>query len=211
MDTELSTYLVTEDALAAAGGTPAVVEAAIAGGIDMVQLREKDRTARERYRIGREVRAVCAAAGVPMLVNDRVDLALALGADGVHLGAEDLPVAVARELLGPEAIIGRSVDGADAAAAAAADGADYVGVGAVYETQTKAVSDAQQAVGTDRIEAIAAQVEIPVVGIGGITAARAGAVIAAGASGVAVVSAIVADPEPQTATRRLRAAVAEAR
>jgi thiamine-phosphate pyrophosphorylase len=211
MDTSLATYLVTEDALAAAGGTPSVVEAAIAGGVDMVQLREKERTARERYSIGREVRAICAAAGVPMIVNDRIDLAMALEADGVHLGADDVPVTVARELLGPDAIVGRSVDGADAAAAAAADGADYVGVGAVYETQTKAVSDAQQAVGPDRIAAIATQVAIPIVGIGGITPDSAGAVIDAGAAGVAVVSAIMADPDPQAATRRLQAAVAEAR
>ena len=211
MDTSLSTYLVTEDALAARGGTPEVVEAAVTAGVDLVQLREKEHTARERYRIGREVRAICSAGGVPMIVNDRIDLALALGADGVHLGADDVPITVARELLGPDALIGRSVDGADAAAAAAADGADYVGVGAVYETGTKAVRDAQQAVGPDRIAAITAQVDIPVVGIGGITPNRAGAVIEAGAAGVAVVSAIMADPDPQAATRRLQAAVAEAR
>jgi thiamine-phosphate diphosphorylase len=211
MDTDLSTYLVTEDALADGTDTPSVVATAVAAGIDIVQLREKGRTARERYAIGRAIREVCTAADVPMLVNDRIDLALALDADGVHLGADDLPVAVARELLGPAAIIGRSVDSADAAAAAAADGADYVGVGAVYETRTKAVADAQQAIGPDRIAAIAAQVEIPIVGIGGITPARAGAVISAGAAGVAVVSAIMGADDPAAATRDLRAAVAEAR
>lgn len=211
MDTDLSTYLVTEEALAVTGETPAVVEAAVTAGVDVVQLREKGRTARERYAIGEAVRDICTAADVPMLVNDRIDLALALGADGVHLGAEDLPVRVARDLLGPSAIIGRSVTGADAAAAAASEGADYVGVGAVYETQTKAVADAQQAVGPARIAAIAEQVDIPVVGIGGITASGAPAVIEAGAAGVAVVSAIMAAPDPQVATRELAAAVSEAR
>jgi len=211
MDTDLSTYLVTEEALAAAGDTPAVVEAAVSAGVDVVQLREKGRSARERYAIGKAVRDLCTAADVPMLVNDRVDLALALDADGVHLGAADLPVGVARDLLGPAAIIGRSVTGADAAAAAASEGADYVGVGAVYETQTKAVDDAQQAVGPDRIAAITEQVDIPVVGIGGITASGAPAVIEAGAAGVAVVSAIMAARDPQVATRELRAAVVEAR
>jgi thiamine-phosphate pyrophosphorylase len=209
--TDWNVYLVTQETLSGDRTTPEVVRAAIDGGVDVVQLREKDASARERYEMGQEVRAVTREAGVPLIVNDRVDLALALEADGVHLGDEDLPVPVARELLGEGAIIGRSVsDVADARAAEEA-GADYLGVGAIYATGSKDdIDDDEYAIGTERLAGIVDAVDIPVVGIGGITAENAGEVVTAGADGAAVITAITGADDPEAATRELGAAVTNA-
>jgi len=204
-------YLVTQESLSAGRSTPEIVESAIDGGVDVVQLREKDVSARERHEMGREVRTLTHEADVPLIVNDRVDLALALEADGVHLGDEDLPVAVARELLGAEAIIGRSVSFVADARAAAEAGADYLGVGAIYATGSKDdIDDGEYAIGTDRLANIAAAVDIPVVGIGGVSAENADEVIEAGANGVAVITGITGADDPTVATRELGRVVAEA-
>lgn len=202
---ELGTYLVTGEAHSAGRSTVEVVAAATAGGVDVVQLREKAMPVRERYDLGRRIREMTAEAGVPLVVNDRVDLALALDADGVHLGDDDLPVTVAREQLGPDAIIGRSVSTAAAAREAEQAGADYLGVGAVYGTDSK---DTDSEIGLDPIRAIDDTVDIPFVGIGGVTPTNAGDVVAAGADGVAVVSAITRADDPEAATRDLSASVA---
>lgn len=202
---ELGTYLVTGEAHSAGRSTVEVVAAATAGGVDVVQLREKAMPVRERYDLGRRIREMTAEAGVPLVVNDRVDLALALDADGVHLGDDDLPVTVAREQLGPDAIIGRSVSTAAAAREAEQAGADYLGVGAVYGTDSK---DTDSDIGLDPIRAIDDTVDIPFVGIGGVTPTNAGDVVAAGADGVAVVSAITRADDPEAATRDLSASVA---
>jgi len=210
--TDWDVYLVTQESLSGDRTTPAVVEAAIAGGVDVVQLREKDVSARERYEMGREVRELTREAGVPLIVNDRVDLALALEADGVHLGDEDLPVSVARELLGEDAIVGRSVSFVEDARGAERAGADYLGVGAIYATGSKDdIDEAEYAIGTDRLAEIVDAVDIPVVGIGGIGADNAGEVIEAGAEGVAVITAITGADEAAAATRGLAATVANAR
>ncbi|PSP85927.1 thiamine phosphate synthase [Halobacteriales archaeon QS_1_68_17] len=207
-----SVYLVTGASRSRGRSTPEVVAAAIEGGVGVVQLREKDRTARERYRVGWDIRERTREAGVAFVVNDRVDLALALSADGVHLGDDDLPVPAARELLGPDALIGRSVSFVDDARDAEAAGADYLGVGAVYPTDSKSdIPDDEYAVGPERVAAIANAVDIPVVGIGGITPGNAAPVIEAGADGVAVISAITAADDPREATRRLRETVDGAR
>ena len=190
---ELGTYLVTGEAHSAGRSTVEVVAAATAGGVDVVQLREKAMPVRERYDLGRRIREMTAEAGVPLVVNDRVDLALALDADGVHLGDDDLPVTVAREQLGPDAIICRSVSTAAAAR------------GAVYGTDSK---DTDSDIGLDPIRAIDDTVDIPFVGIGGVTPTNAGDVVAAGADGVAVVSAITRADDPEAATRDLSASVA---
>jgi thiamine-phosphate pyrophosphorylase len=204
------TYLVTQQDRSAGRGTEAVVEAALAGGVDAVQLREKDRSARERYRLGERLRELTESADAALIVNDRIDLAAAVDADGVHLGQTDLPIEVARERLGEEAIVGCSTSTVREAEIAEAAGADYLGVGAVYGTASKDVAAAKDGIGTDRIREIAAAVEIPVVGIGGIDANNAGAVIEAGATGVAVISAITAAEDPETAARRLREVVVDA-
>ena len=204
--------LVTQESLSAGRSTRAVVEAAIAGGVDVVQLREKDRSARERYHLGRKLRGLTREAGVTFVVNDRADIAQAVEADGVHLGDDDLPVPAAREILDEDAVVGRSVSFVDDAVAAERAGADYLGVGAVYATGSKDdIDDDEHRIGPERVGDIAAAVDIPVVGIGGITADNAGPVAAAGADGVAVITAITRADDPETATRELAAVVERAR
>ncbi|NLV13496.1 thiamine phosphate synthase [Haloarcula argentinensis] len=201
-------YLVTQASLSADRTTDEIVAEAIDGGVGVVQLREKDRTARERYELGLELRELTREAGVTFVVNDRVDIAQALDADGVHLGDDDLPVPVARELLGDDALIGRSVSTVEDAREAAAAGADYLGVGAVFATGSKDdIDDDEYAVGTDRVAAIAEAVDIPFVGIGGITAENAAEVVEAGADGVAVITAITRADDPAAAAEALQHAV----
>jgi len=205
-------YLVTQESLSAGRSTREVVEAAIAGGVDVVQLREKDRSARERYHLGRKLRTLTREAGVTFVVNDRVAIAQAVDADGVHLGDEDLPVSVAREILGADAVVGRSVSFVEDAVAAERAGADYLGVGAVYSTGSKDdIDDDEYAIGPERVADIAAAVDIPVVGIGGVDADNAGPVVEAGADGVAVITAITRADDPEAATRELGEAVEDAR
>ena len=201
------TYLVTSAADSAGRDTERIVADALAGGVDAVQLREKGTDAIERYRLGKRLRELTAEVGVPLVVNDRIDLAAAIDADGVHLGQSDLPAAVAREQLGPDAVIGVSASTVSEARAAEAAGADYLGVGAVYATGSKDVPDEDNGIGTERVAAIADAVAIPVIGIGGIDATNAGAVAAAGATGVAVISAITAADDPEAATAALAEAV----
>jgi thiamine-phosphate pyrophosphorylase len=211
MNHVFGTYLVTQSDRSRGRSTADVVGAAIDGGIDVVQLREKHATARERLSVGREVRRLTEEADVPLVVNDRLDLAVALGADGVHLGDDDLPVGVARDQLGPDALVGRSVSTVEGARRAAEAGADYLGVGSIYRTTSKETTPEQSEIGLDRLAAIRDAVSIPLVGIGGVTHERAADVVAAGADGVAVISEIAGADDPEAATRRLAAAVTEGR
>ncbi len=208
MTDEFGVYLVTDEDLSAGRSTVETVEAAIRGGVDIVQLREKSASANERYELGRELRELTREAGVPLIVNDRVDLAAALDADGVHLGDDDLPVSVAREQLGEAAIIGRSVSTPEAARRAEDAGADYLGVGAVFATDSKDdVPPEEMGIGLDRIRAVRAATDLPFVGIGGVTSDNAADVVEAGADGVAVISAITGAEDPEAATRELAEAV----
>jgi thiamine-phosphate pyrophosphorylase len=210
MEGNIETYLVTQADLSAGRTTAEIVDGALAGGIDAVQVREKDRGAREQLAVAREVREATAEAGVSLIVNDRVDVALAADADGVHLGDDDLPVAVAREQLGDEAIVGRSVSTVEGAREAERAGADYLGVGAVYTTGSKDdIPEEEHGIGLERLGEIDSAVEIPFVGIGGVTVENAADVVAAGADGVAVITAITAADDPEAATRALGEAVAE--
>ncbi|ELZ07023.1 thiamine phosphate synthase [Natrialba aegyptia] len=201
------TYLVTQASLSAGLSTAEIARKAIAGGVDAIQLREKDTDARTRYELGRELREFTAEADVALIVNDRVDLAQAIDADGVHVGQSDLPVAVARDLLGPDAIVGCSTSTVAEARRAEADGADYLGVGSIYGTTSKAVAEHKDGIGPERVAEITDAVSIPVVGIGGITADNAGLVADAGATGVAVISEITAADDPRAATEALSAAL----
>lgn len=151
--------------------------------------------------LGRVVLELTRAAGVPLIVNDRVDLALILGADGVHVGQDDLPADEVRKLIGPDRILGVSVSTLEEARRAVLDGADYLGAGDVFGTPSKL--DAGPPIGLERLAKIAQAVPLPVVGIGGITEANAASVIQAGAAGVAVISAIVGSPNPGAAAQRL--------
>ena len=201
------TYLVTQESLSAGRSTVDIVTQAIAGGIDVVQLREKETDAAWRYELGCELRELTADAGVDLIVNDRVDIAQAIDADGVHVGQSDLPVAVARELLGPDAIVGCSASTIEQAQRAKAEGADYLGVGTIYGTTSKDVADDKDGVGPERVAEITDAVSIPVVGIGGITADNAGAVVEAGAVGVSVISELTQADDPQAGAEALGAAV----
>jgi thiamine-phosphate pyrophosphorylase len=204
------TYLVTQESLSNGKSTAEVVSAAIDGGVDVVQLREKDTDARWRYELGLELRERTAEEGVALLVNDRVDIAQAIDADGVHLGQSDLPIAVARDLLGSEAVIGCSTSTVEGAIEAETEGADYLGVGAIYGTDSKKnVPEEKNGTGLGLVSEIAASVSVPVFGIGGVTASNAPPVTEAGATGVAVVSEITRAEDPETAARGLDAAVSE--
>lgn len=185
------------------GGRPLmdVVRAALQGGAPAIQLRMKDIDARPMADTVRALLAETRRAGALLFINDRVDVALAVGADGAHVGQSDLAAADVRRISPPGFLIGVSAESAALALAAQADGADYVGGGPVYATGSKA--DAGPPVGTERIGAIATAVRIPVVGIGGITVQNAGAVVRAGAAGVAVISAVMQASDPEAATRAL--------
>lgn len=198
----LGLYVVTDSGLARGRPLPEVVAAAIAGGADAVQLRAKALTTREQLMLGRELRQLTRQAGVLFIVNDRADLAVALDADGVHVGPDDLPPELARAVVGPDRIVGVSAGTVAEALSARDAGADYLGVGAIYATRTK--HDAGAPVGPARITAIKARVDLPVVGIGGITEANVAQVIAAGADGVAVVGAVVGAGKVEVAARALK-------
>lgn len=178
-----------------------VVRASLRGGAPSVQLRAKDSSAREAAQLARELLAETRAAGALLFINDRVDIALAVGADGAHLGDEDLPLVAARRIVPPGFLLGMSTDTVELAQQAERDGADYLGVGPVYGTASKA--DAGAPIGTSRIAEVAAAVRIPIVGIGGIHAGNAAAIIHAGAAGVAVISAVMHAADPKEATHAL--------
>ncbi|MGH2557776.1 MAG: thiamine phosphate synthase [Thermomicrobiales bacterium] len=182
--------------------------AALSGGVSMVQLRAKQLSDRDCFALAETMCRLCRDRAVPFLVNDRVDIALAVGADGVHLGVDDLPLEDARRLLGPNAIIGFSPETDDQTIEASRRGTNYLGIGPVYGTATK--SDAGSPIGADAVGRRATLSGLPVIGIGGITPENAAEVISAGAAGVAVVSAILGQNDPAFAARRLGAAVREA-
>lgn len=197
--------LVTDRVAAAGRPLSEVVRAAVRGGVTAVQLREKRAPARECLEIGRGLLAVCRPLGVPLIINDRADLALALGADGLHVGQGDLPVREARRQLGPDAILGLSVETEAQALEADADDADYLGVSPVFTTPTK--PEADRAWGLDGLRRLRERTRRPLVAIGGINARTAAEAIAAGADGLAVVSAICAAPDPERSAREIREAM----
>lgn len=175
------------------------VRAAVAAGTPVVQVRAKDGTDRQRFEFARRVVGICAAHEVTCIINDRLDLALAAGADGTHLGADDLPVAAARRIVGPDHLIGATARDPDQARALVAAGADYLGVGPAFSSTSKVGLPAP--LGPSGIAAVCTAVPVPVIAIGGVTASRVGQLLAAGAHGVAVVAAISAAPDPAAATR----------
>ena len=196
-------YLVTSQALSRGRSTLEIVDAALAGGVRLIQLREKEMPMPDFLRLAELLRARTAQAGALLIINDRVDVALAVGADGVHLGQEDLPITVARSLLPAGSVIGVSTHSLAEAREAERAGADYLGFGCMYSSPTKKDVTAPQ--GLERLREVTAAVGIPVVAIGGIGRDRLGEVKAGGAAAAAVISALaVADPE--AAARELVAA-----
>lgn len=201
----LRLIVVTDAGMVAARGdgrsVQGVVEAAVEAGARAVQLRMKDAPAREMAAAARALLPVVHAAGGLLFVNDRADVAAAVGADGVHLGPRDVPVADIRRVFGDDLLIGFSTDDPTVARAAEAAGADYLGCGAVFGTTSKDVGD--EAIGLGRLGEVSAAVEVPVVGIGGVTIERAASVREAGAAGVAVIGAVMASADPAAAVRGL--------
>ncbi|MDO8552660.1 MAG: thiamine phosphate synthase [bacterium] len=182
-----------------------IVERALQGGVTLVQLREKESGAKDFISVAKKIQKITRRAKVPLIINDRVDIALAIDADGAHVGQSDMPAKLARELLGPKKILGVSAKTPAEALRAQNDGADYLGVGDIFGTRSK--DDAGKPIGSEAIRRIARAVSIPVVGIGGISAKNAAEAIAAGARGIAVISAIVLAREPEKAANELRSIV----
>ncbi|MFG1319592.1 thiamine phosphate synthase [Xanthobacter autotrophicus] len=206
---DLTLYLVTDPRLVAARGLLATVDAAVKGGATIVQLRDPDAHGRALVEQARALKALLAPLRIPLIINDRVDVAVAADADGVHLGQDDMTPADARAVLGPERILGLSVGNPAEYAASDLGGVDYLGVGPVKATGTKA--DAGGAIGAAGVAAVRALTRLPLVGIGGLATVDVSDVIRAGADGVAVVSAICAASDPEQAARALKAAVLAAR
>lgn len=202
-------YLIADTGLLDRVALAACVARALDGGVSAVQLRDKRGTGREMYATGEVLRHLTARAGARFFCNDRVDVALALGADGVHLGPDDVPLAAVRACVPPSLALGYSAGTPDEARAAESAGAAYCGVGAAYATTTK--SDAGAPIGPAGIAAVRAACALPLVAIGGVTAARVPELVAAGADGVAVAGAILLAADPQAAARELREALESAR
>jgi thiamine-phosphate pyrophosphorylase len=201
-------YVVLDRAVARGRDLLDLLTAAVAGGCRMVQLREKEWPSGRLLPLAAQLRARCAADGVTFIVNDRVDLAVAVGADGVHLGQDDLPARLARPLLRPGMILGISTHNVEQARAAQADGADYVAVGSMFATRSKAEFEL---VGPDLVRKLRGEIRVPLIGIGGITHDNVQQVVRAGADGVAVISAVVAAGDPRAAAERFVALIRAAR
>lgn len=198
---DYSLYLVTDRELLGDKDLVKTVEQAIQGGVTVVQVREKDVSALVFFQVALVLKGVAEKYGVPLIVNDRVDIALAVDAHGLHIGQEDLPLVEARKILGPNKVIGVSVATLEEALLAQKEGADYLGIGAIFPTTTKGDADY---VSLEELKLIKEKVTIPVVAIGGIQGNNIKKVMEIGVDGAAVVSAIIASLEPYEATRKLR-------
>lgn len=204
-DADYGVYLVTDRALCRGRALPDVVMAAVAGGVTVVQLREKHADTRQFVELARALKALLAPRGVPLLINDRVDVALACGADGVHVGQGDMHPVDVRALLGRAALIGLSVETMEQAREAETLDVDYLGVSPVFATPTKA--DTALPWGLDGLARLRAATGRTLVAIGGIGPANAASVLAAGADGLAVVTAVCAADDPRRAAAELRGVV----
>lgn len=206
---DYSLYLVTDRKLSLGRSTIDVVRAAIDGGVTVVQLREKELGSREFYDEALLIKELLNSRGIPLFINDRLDIALAVDADGVHLGQEDIPIRAARQILGRDKVIGASVFTPKEAAAAEADGADYLGLSPIFVTATKPELTTQ--IGFAGIGPIRNAVKIPIVGIGAMNETNAYQAISAGLDGVAVVSAICSQKNIEQAARNIKMQVMRAK
>ena len=197
---DYSIYLVTDDGCLQGRALIDCVREALEGGVTLVQYRAKTASSAEMYAEALQMKALCDSFNVPLIINDRLDIAMAVGAAGVHLGQDDLPCAAARRILGEDYLIGVSAHNPAEARAALLCGADYLGCGAVFGTATKA--DVKK-LGTEGLEAICKAKGLPVVGIGGVTADNYREVRAAGADGAAIVSGILAQPDIRATVRAI--------
>lgn len=208
-DFDLSLYLVLDPLLCADLGMVETTRAAVAGGATIVQLRDKHAPTAAMIETGRALKQILHGSNARLIVNDNVEAAIAIGADGLHIGQEDMNAAEARRLIGPDMILGLSVETEALASAINAGIVDYAGVGPVFATPTK--PDHKQPIGLDGLARIVGLCPVPTVAIGGLKAEHAANVLTAGADGLAVVSAICGTPDPQAATAFIASAIKEAR
>ncbi len=201
MAVDYSLYLVTDRILVGSKDFLLSIKKALEGGVTLLQLREKETNSREFYEIGVKIKELAAEFRVPLIINDRVDLALALDADGVHVGQQDLPLVKVRNIIGPDKILGYSVSSLEEALQGERMGADYLGAGPVFPTGSK--KDASEEIGLAKLKEIKAGVSLPVVGIGGIGATNLSAVKETGIDGVSVISAILSQEDPYAAAKGL--------
>jgi thiamine-phosphate pyrophosphorylase len=206
---DYSLYLVTDRGLARGRATLEIVSAAVRGGASVVQLREKECSTRDFIEQALAIKEFLKDRAVPLIINDRVDVAQAVKADGVHLGQTDMPLELAKKILGDSMVIGISAESLQDAIEAEKGGADYLGVSPIYATPTK--TDTAPPLELKGLREIRKAVKLPLVGIGGLTRENSADVIRNGADGVAVVSAIVAADDPEAAAKVLKQVIEEAR
>ncbi len=202
MNLDLSLYLVTDRSLLAGKELLWTVEQAVLGGVSVVQLREKNASSLEFYQLAVSLKKMLDHYNIPLIINDRLDIALAVDAAGVHLGQSDIPCEVARKLLGREKIIGLSIENIAQAKLIKNAPLDYIGLSPIFATPTK--TDTATPLGLSGVQTISTCLDLPSVGIGGINLNNTQSVIKAGASGIAVVSAIISANDPKTAALKLR-------
>ncbi|MCH4283953.1 MULTISPECIES: thiamine phosphate synthase [Bacillota] len=201
---DLTLYLVTDSTNMTEDEFLSKVEAACRGGVTLIQLREKNRTTKEYIDLANKVKAISDRYDLPLLIDDRLDVAMAVDAAGVHVGADDMPVALARKLLGPDKIVGATAKTVEAAMIAQADGADYLGVGAIYPTTTKVKTVLTK---VETLQDICEHVSIPVGAIGGLNKDNCDILKGTDIDGLCVVSAIMKQDDCETAARELKAKI----
>jgi len=206
---DYSLYLVTDRSFSRGKATLKIVKAGVAGGVTCVQLREKNCSTLEFIKEALSVKEYLKKHNIPLIINDRVDVAQAIGAAGVHLGKTDMPLIMAKDILKDSMIIGISVESLEDAIRAEKDGADYIGISPIFATPTK--TDTASPLGLEGLKEISRAVKLPKVAIGGLNRQNAGVVILNGASGIAVVSAIVSADDPQKAAEELSYIIKQAR
>ncbi|MBN8952879.1 MULTISPECIES: thiamine phosphate synthase [unclassified Rhizobium] len=208
-DFDLSLYLVLDPVLCRDLGMVETTRAAVAGGATIIQLRDKDASTTAMVETGRALKQILHGTNVRLIVNDNVEAAIAIGADGLHIGQEDMNAADARRMIGPDMILGLSVETKALASAIDADIVDYAGIGPVFATPTK--PDHKQPIGFEGLARIIKLCPVPAVAIGGLKPEHAADALSAGADGLAVVSAICGQPNPEAATALIAKAIKEAR
>lgn len=206
---DLSLYLVTDRSLLLGKTLEFVVKEAVEGGVTMVQLREKECSSAEFYHLAVNMKQLLAPYAIPLIINDRLDIALACDAEGLHIGQSDLPYSIARKLLGPDKIIGLSVENTEDVINANKLDVDYIGISPVFDTNTK--TDTAKALGLEGVREIGKLSVHPSVGIGGINQANAKEIIEAGADGISVVSAIISAEDPRRSAEILSTIVKQSK
>ena len=200
-DTDYSVYLVTDSRNNTEEEFLSTIEEAIKGGTTIVQLREKTASTKDFYQLALKVKEITSKYGVPLLINDRIDIAIAIDSDGVHVGQDDMPADIARSIIGDEKILGVSASTVDEAIKAQVDGADYIGSGAVFPTSSK---DDADSVSKEELKEIVDSVDIPVVAIGGINLENASSLKDTGIAGFSVISAIMYAEDSKVASSKLK-------